>query len=153
MPTISPPNAPGIGRTHLRSGFTLIEAMAASVVLAFCVVAISAAVTASNQAGEAVDSSAAAMGVARADMETLASQPLSTLATGSGGTTQTIDLTHYDAADAPGGQADASATVSFISRSALQGARDIAVVKVKATMHDGQVSTLYRIVTTEGNGQ
>lgn len=127
--------------------------MAASVVLAFCVVAISAAVTASNQASAAVDNATAALTVARADMETLASQPLTELDQNHAQTTQAIDLTRYDATAAFADRAEASASVSFISRSALQGSRDIAVVKVQVRTSDGQLSTLYRVVTKEGNGQ
>lgn len=133
---------------HRVRAFTLLESMIASVVLAFGVVAITAAVITSNQSNAVVDQASAALDVARADMELLAAQPLANITSPSGGVTQTIDLP-----DLGNDTATTTATATFVSRSSQQGERDIAVVKVEVRMPDGNVCTLYRVVTKEGNGQ
>ena len=82
--------------SHLRrSGFTLIESLIASVVLAIAVVGIAGALGASFKQTTVLDNDAAAIAIARALLEEVASKPFASSTASSKASAGNLDRTTY----------------------------------------------------------
>jgi len=133
-------------------GFTLIEALIASVVLAFSVVAISGAMVASATASNEIDARAALQAEAQAALDVVLARPLASVINLNGATTQTLNPAVLGAVTV-----DASVTLTitagFVQLKPTAGARDMAVVTVVARSAQGMSSSLSRLITIEGTGR
>lgn len=128
-----------------RSGFTLIESMLASVVLAACAVGMCGVLMASAQNGEEIDGTTACVDAARLNLENLAAKRLANLSSVNGAAiTETIDPAHLNNSIA---RTEASGIIEYKQRTATQAARDIAVVSVTTRTDTGQTVMLYQILT------
>ncbi len=92
------------GFAHRRRGFTLVEALIASVVLAVCVMGVAATLAASSQQTQVMDESSIATMLGRQLMEEIASKPfpISGVTTNPGWPTSSDRSTYDDAADYDG---------------------------------------------------
>jgi Tfp pilus assembly protein PilV len=138
MLTTRPPNS------RARRGFTLIEALAASVVLAFVVLGVCgmivSAVANTRASGELIEINQAA----QASMETLASRPLDDISPGVGVLqSETVDASLLSTPANP--QVTVEGHIQYLHRYAAQPSRDLALIAVTATMPDGQSVTVYRL--------
>jgi prepilin-type N-terminal cleavage/methylation domain-containing protein len=133
--------------TRLRCrGFTLIESLVASLVLAICVVGISGVFVTVSQSTSTSDASLLAAQRSQANLEGLAAKRFSDYATASGGvTSESIAASHL--AVPSDTSATTSGKITYVSRSSLQPAHDIGVVSVTTTTPEGSYVTLYRLVT------
>ncbi len=127
-----------------RRGFTLIEAMIASIVLAFCVVGVCGMLVSSIQSSKVAESHITATDAAKASMDRVAAYSLETLSPAAG-ISQTQTLTPSNLS--PGTDADVTGELSYIQRHATQSPRDLAIVSVTATTEDGETVTVYRLMT------
>lgn len=140
---------PPTKRLRRQGGFTLIEAMTASVILCFCVIGLASAMTSASQQAIATAAKSDAMNASSAGMELLAAHPLSDLYSVSGGAVQSVPSSSF----ASHSGVSTSGQITFISRSSKQGSRDLAIEQVQSTSSQGASVTLYRLVSKEGNGQ
>jgi prepilin-type N-terminal cleavage/methylation domain-containing protein len=131
-------------RNQASRGFTLIEAMIASVVLAFCVVGVCGLLVSAMQNQAATEARSTAAAAAVAGMESLAAKHLDDISARTGvAMSESIDPSLMrDASDA-----EMAGRVKYLRRTAGQVARDIAVIEVTAETADGQTVTLYRLAT------
>jgi len=122
----------------------LIEAMIASVVLAFSVVGVCGVLMAAMQTNKASESQATATEVARLNMDSLAAVNLDDISPANGSTdTESIDGTQLAGSD----DADVVGQLTYITRHPTQATRDLAVIAITSTTADGQRVTLYRLAT------
>ncbi len=129
-----------------RRGFTLIEALTASVVLAFVVVGVCgmilSAVSNTRASSDLIELNQAA----QASMETLASRPLDGISPSVGVLqSETVDAALLSTPADP--QVTVEGNIQYLHRYAAQPSRDLALIAVTATMPDGQRVTVYRLAT------
>ncbi|MBC7785602.1 MAG: prepilin-type N-terminal cleavage/methylation domain-containing protein [Burkholderiales bacterium] len=137
-------------RMNRRAAFTLIEAMMATVVLSFCVAGLAGVLVSTAKNGQMSTSQTGALEVARADMETLTANPLSTISGATGSSTETVAASKLSTTTLP---VTHTGKISYISRSLVQPSRDLAVITVTTTTADGEIVTLKRLVTRAGASQ
>lgn len=131
--------------TRRFAGFTLIESMIASVVLAACAVGMCGVLMASAQNSEEIDASTACVDAARLNLENLAAKRLANISSANGAaTTETINSAYLNNSVA---RTEASGTIAYKQRNGAQGARDIAIVSVTVQSDTGQEITLHQILT------
>ena len=128
------------------AGFTLIESLVASVVLAVCVVGVGGLLVSVSQNAAVSEASLLAASRSQANLEAVAAKRLTDYSAVSGNSvSETIDATSL--ALGSDDYATTTATVDYVSRAALQPGRDVAVVSVTTTTPGGGRVTLYRVVT------
>ena len=131
-------------RNRRRVGFTLIEAMCASVVLAFCVVGVCGLLVSAMQNQVAAQSRGTASSAAIGGMESLAAKSLDDISSETGtAQSETID----DNLLRRTGDADLQGRLKYLRRDSKQSDRDLAMIQITATAPDGQTVTLYRLAT------
>ncbi|HEY0009606.1 MAG TPA: prepilin-type N-terminal cleavage/methylation domain-containing protein [Tepidisphaeraceae bacterium] len=131
-------------QTTSRGGFTLIEALMASVILAVAVTAFCTALTAASQNSQYSKDLREVDEAARLNMEVLAAQALHAMPAPAG---TSVTLPSSALAFPQINDVTSTATLTFLQRHTKQAAREIAILTVTAQRPDGQVSSLHRIVT------
>ena len=128
-------------------GFTLIEAMLASVLLALAVVAFCGAMAAATQGTRYSDQRRRVESAARENMEFLAGSSLSSLPVPAGNATSvSLPASALLRPEADGVRT--TATVTFLQRSAKQTDRSIALLTVESRENTEAVARLQRVITT-----
>jgi type II secretory pathway pseudopilin PulG len=157
-----PPEYRGRGKKR-RGGFTLLEGLVASVILVMLVIGVAAALSASYQQSQSVNTSSAAVTLARQLVDEIAAKPfVPTDALGTGGTRSTFtNVSAYNAYSdgtgavnplplLEGGTLDVTGSQSYSrSASVTVGAKpsidtaspttDFGIVTVTVTAPDGQI--------------
>ncbi len=125
--------------------------MMAVVILAFAVASLSTMLYASAKNAQADEYKNIAVDVAHNDMEVLLASKLNDLSSSSGSDTdEAIASTSLSTTTGP---VTHTGVISYISRSAGQTVRDVAVIKTTATTSDGQSVTFKRLITRAGASQ
>jgi prepilin-type N-terminal cleavage/methylation domain-containing protein len=138
---------PAIDRVSSRyRGFTLIESLVASVVLAACVVGVGGLLVSVSQNTAGSEASLLAASRSQANLEAVAAQRLTDYSAVSGSSNSEM-IAAANLAVGSDDYARTTATVDYVARTALQPSRDIAVISVTTTTPSGGRVTLYRAVT------
>lgn len=125
-------------------GFTLIEALLASVVLALCVTGICGLLISAMQHRSVAETSEQATQAAQTSTENLLTYRLSNLSTPTGtAQDEPVSSTVLKSND----RAEVKASLRYIVRNMNQPPRDLAVVEVTATTPDGQQVKTYRLLS------
>ncbi|GIW76225.1 MAG: hypothetical protein KatS3mg104_1288 [Phycisphaerae bacterium] len=127
-----------------RRGFTLIEALMASVVLAFCVIGICGLFITSIQQRSYVESSEQGTEASRATIENLLSYGLDELSPAVGtASVETLSPSQLRASDST----QVQGTIHYIVRNVSQAPRDLGVVEVVTTSPDGKQTKTHRLLS------
>ncbi len=131
-------------RNDRSRGFTLIEAMFASIVLAFCVVGICGLLVSAMQNQVSTQGRNTASAAAVAGMESLAARSLDDISSETGvAMSESISPTLIHDTD----DVELTGRLRYLRRDSDQADRDLAVIQITATTPDGQAVTLYRLAT------
>lgn len=132
-----------IASNHCR-GFTLIEALMASVVLAFCVSGICGLFITSIQQRSYIESSEQATESSRATIENLLIYGLDELSPATGtASVETLSPSSLRAS----GSTEVQGTIHYIVRNVSQAPRDLAVVEVVITSPEGKQTKTHRLLS------
>lgn len=130
--------------SHHHRGFTLIEALMASVILAFCVVGICGLLISTMQHRASTETSDLATQATQTSIETLLTYRLNNLSPSTGtAQEEPISSTAVKSRD----QTKVQGTLRYIVRNATQSPRDLAVVEVTTTTPDGKQMKTYRLMS------
>jgi prepilin-type N-terminal cleavage/methylation domain-containing protein len=128
-------------------GFTLVEAMLASALLAMAVVAFCGAMAAATQGTRYGDQRRRVESAARENMEFLAGSSLAGLPIPAG-SAATVSLPASALLRPESGAVRTTATLTFLQRSAKQANRSVALLTVESRENDEAVASLRRLITT-----
>lgn len=130
----------------VRRGFTLIEALTASVVLAFVVVGVCGLILSAVANTRASSDVIQLNQSAHASMETLASRQLDSISPRSG-VMQREAISTSLLASPSDPLMTVEGKIEYLNRYVTQPSRDLAMISVTARMPDGQTVTVYRLAT------